>query len=431
MPPQTFRLLQQQAVAPLIPLSSPTPQHFVTLLVGNPAQPQELAVSTTSDHTSFPCMGCTNCRTSSGLDELFDYRRSSSATLPSCPRCTFPSSVCQDGSGDTQCHNVVASFNDGYGYRGFEVQDRVYLHSDDAGSIPLDRIDPQVTAQQGFPLDFMCQKEQLDATTTVQTRQNSDSQSREGFGFLAMSAAPSSFINQLHKSGRVSRNMFALCFRDISTQETSSATTAANTRLSAGQVTIGGHHEERTYDTPLVWALNSAPSQSLSGYTVNVRRIFLGVGIGNQDPLRTAARGTLSMLPIDEAPNMAAVDQTMSTATSSSSSSTRQQRRQGAQDSPVSYEEVNGRVGAVVIDTNQAKTVLPSSLQSAFRTAFQVAAGRDFNPNGLSTLTRDVVTYLPTVFLQLEVRLAEPHNHNSRFALRYSNVVLVVLLDMT
>lgn len=352
--------------------------HYVTLLVGQPPQRQTLVVSIDSPYTSLPCADCTNCVTESP-EFLYDYNASIRSYVHKCPQECFHSDfTCQGGS--NQCHVVVegspsaAEANAKLGYRGYQVTDRAELDWSQ-WHLASDPIEP--ASHHPFPLSFICQRT-LDEASPFS-------------GILSMSSSPGSFLNQMFASGRIHQRVFSLCFAESSL---------------GGQLTLGGH-DPSSYNTPLVWAKNAASSPTIaslehSSYAVNIRRIYLGLG-GGDDPLRAAANGYMSMVPLDK--KMADVDDSSNPSTPT-----------GTAHPIVRYDFLDGRRGMVHLRTRQTESNLHSSIEEAFRCVFSVMTGGiEYSERGLEDIASDELSRLPTIFLQMEVRSRKRKFYSLRF----------------
>lgn len=311
--------------------------HYVSLNVGSNNQLMRLAVATGSDYTALPCQGCYTCR-----EPHFQFAAES---LHQCPgECLFPESTCQDGGQGTGCHIVVqySSSDDlsGAGYRGVEVTDYVYSADTPA----------HLAAKEAFPLHFICQEDAIGDAIQAD-------------GYLGMSNAPLSYINQLHAAKKIEHNMFSLCFQDYDSYQ------ATAPGSSAGHVTFG-HVDRNLLDSQLVWAANKASTESLSSYAVHVRRVYLGVG-GSPNYLQSAAMGTMTMVPIGTTTKNA-------------------------------YAGMNGESGAVLIQTNQPVSYLHESIEKAFKKEFREITGMKYTVPAFK-MTEEQFQHLPTVFIQMEV----------------------------
>jgi hypothetical protein len=313
--------------------------HYVTIYVGNPAQPQRLMVSLASEYTSFPCTGCENCGDQHS-SPLFDF---STSLVHQCPNnCQFEKSRCEDGS--DKCIVVSSQTNDEDtegGFRGLEVRDTTYLDTTGGRLIP--------THRQGFIMDFVCQ--------TAIRGMTQDSLSD---GLLSLSMAPSSFISQLHARGKVAARKFALCFSDVHHPQEDGS--------SIGSIHFGEFDRSR-HESTLVWALNVGKSTYGHGnYAVQLKNVYLGIGGGN-NPLVSASEGTMSIIPIGK--NLA------------------------------SFEPPEEWLKEAVIQSNKAITQLAKNYEEAFKTAFLQLAGVAYDPSGISMSEADLET-LPTLFLQIQ-----------------------------
>lgn len=325
--------------------------HYVTILLGSPPQSLRLAVATGSDYTAFPCQGCSSCQ-----DPQFHF---SMEKVHQCPSdCLYRESKCQDGDDAVQggCHVTVSiSADDNVragGYKGIEVTDSAYI------DMPLGFVEshPDLARKEAFPLHFVCQEQAIGSAAL------SD-------GYLGMSTSPLSFVNQLKDADKINQRMFSLCFRDYDDYETAGA--------SAGHVTFG-QVDRDLLDSPLVWARNTGNPDMVSNYAVHIRRVYLGIG-GSPNFLKSAAMGTLSIKPLD------------------GSSPTIDSKWTG-------YSNMNGETGAVLIESNQPTSYFDSNIEDAFKAVFFSITGMEYIVPAFP-MTEKQFAKLPTIFIQLEVRM--------------------------
>lgn len=340
--------------------------HYITLQIGNPAQPVRLAVSTGSDFTALPCIGCQGVENQ--VDKSYNYNLSG-GDIHMCPDdCVFASSRCLDGKtdGTDQCM-VKVTFDPlddmTGGYKGIEISSQVYIDTEHTPVLDNTGSQSKKPSANGFLLDFVCQTE-LKGDMSTETLALG--------GILGMSTAPTSFLHQMYLAGKIKQRIFSLCFRGFQDYQPNG--------VSAGQVTFGGYDPTR-FDTPLVWVKNTANIQHLSTYAVHIRRIYMGLG-GGDEALQRAAQGTMSILPIDMDPvPIDAVEVQGSSAN-------------------VDYSGLNGEDGVVLIQTNTPTTCLHKSIEAGFKKAFHSMTGIEYEPE--MKIGRDQFEMLPTVLLQFE-----------------------------
>ena len=337
--------------------------HYVTLYIGNPAQAIHLALSTESGLTVLPCVGTTSVK--HHIDKPYNYTHSG-GDLHMCPnQCVFPTSRCRVGTNkkctlfvelDPHNRNVIG------GYKGVEISSNVYI---DTGLDKLHTVDTRkstVAITHGFSLDFVCETSEI-----------GDMTSRGASGILGMNTEPTSFLHQMYHAGKIPQRIFSLCFRSFREFQPEG--------VSAGHVTLGGYDTSQ-FDTPLVWAKNTANVQHRSNYAVHIRRMYLGVGGGNV-ALERSSQGTMSMLPIEM--EIAPTDSV---------------EVQGLP-AKVYYSGLNGENGVVLIQTNTPTTCLHKSVEAGFKQAFHSITGMTYQDKMI--ITPDQFEMLPTVLLQMEV----------------------------
>jgi hypothetical protein len=323
--------------------------HYVTLYVGRPVQPQRLIVSLTSEFTSFPCLDCENCG-DHHAGKYFDYKNSS---VHLCPEdCAFRKSRCEDGS--QQCMIVSSQYLDEDmegGFRGFEVQDFVSLEKQTKVNKKLGK------QPKRFPIDFICETQLRGMTQDI-----------PGDGLLALSAAPSSFVNQMYNQGVLKARMFSLCFNRMNGNH-------------ARDASLGSVHFDKIrreyHSSALVWAKNTGKETSgYESYSIRIKNLHLGIG-GGRTPLIHASLGTMSTVPLGTNIN--------------------------------SFSPPEEWLRDAKIQSNRPITQLPLTFQNSFLEEFQKISGIPFNFVD-TTVSKASFRKFPTLFLQLDPHL-RTHGH--------------------
>jgi hypothetical protein len=323
-------------------LQSPIPEmgaHFVTLNIGEPAQPQRLMVSLSTAYTSFPCSGCVNC----GSHHTGKYFNFTNSLIHTCPgECAFRKSACEDGSNQCIVSASQTAEEDIEGaLRGFELRDIAQLNMTGASKSRKHRLK--------FNLDFVCTMEIRGIT-----------QDLPGDGLLSLSTASSSFISQMHAKGIVKSREFSLCFNHADDSQVDGT--------SLGTVNFGDINRDR-HSSALVWALNRGKdNMGTDNYVVSINNIYMGVG-GGSNPLLNAARGTMSIALVETVVDVSIPP--------------------------------NQWMTEAAIQTNKPFTVLPKTYESAFYESFSKLAGASYDQNGI-LMTKKVFDSMPTIFLQIE-----------------------------
>lgn len=237
-----------------------------------------------------------------------------------------------------------------------EVSDQVLI---DYTSTTISDKYPTNLVQNGLNLKFQCVNF-LDSQSALA--------SSVADGYLSMSTAKSSFLQQLFDAGGITKRVFSMCFRDA--QQIFQPAGA-----SAGTLLLGPILDPNRFNTPLVYARNSASQVggTPSGYSINVRRIYLAIG-AQSDTLVRISQNALSLLPIE-----AAATQSMDV-----------------------YNHVNGATGTVEVDINKPYTLLHKDLMEPFMLSFFNITGLKYDRSGIP-MTSAQFKQLPTIVLQLEV----------------------------
>lgn len=219
-------------------------EHFLRMYFGNPAQLRTLAVSTSSAFTALPCEGCTDCGARGS--NLYNSSKSSGFSLISCDKCS------QGGPCFKNRCAVGKSIRDLSAWNGYEVSDFAF-HG--GGSDPSSAIEGTDSAKMfGFPLRFVCQTRTRGFFNNVMD------------GVIGLSPASTSFLTQMHLSGKLDHPRFSLCFNGVK---------YSGSGKGSGVLTFGGF-KQAFIETEMVYA------KKLDGdnYKVNIKKIHLRVGGG-------------------------------------------------------------------------------------------------------------------------------------------------------
>ena len=228
--------------------------HFATIFVGNPAQPQVLAVSTDSDYTAFPCVEKKGQKiASSKTDSEYTFVYSDSDTFEAviCGECYNEDKVCD--SKKSSCV-VSAEYRDLSSWKAFEAKDNVYVGGAQVEG-PLKGTD--VAKKYGFQFMFACQ------TDVVGWKYGDLADGTMGF-----SSKQTSFINQMYEAKVLKRPAFSLCFGHKI--DNADGTTE-------GSLTLGGFNP-KFHASGMVFAKNTMAKNNFSIY---LRNMFLRKGGGD------------------------------------------------------------------------------------------------------------------------------------------------------
>ena len=312
--------------------------HFTTIFIGNPAQPQVLAVSTDSDYTAFPCVDLreqiTQERREGDISETFVYSESDTFRSVTCGNCYNSEKKCDDRK--AACL-VNAVYRDMSMWEAFEAVDMAYIGGAPSGlEEPLDGTN--VAKEYGFPLMFGCQTDVRGWTM-------------DGLadGVMGFSSKPTSIVNQMYQTKILKRPAFSLCFgqKDHAQDE----------KLRAGSLTLGGFNP-KYHTSQMVFATNLKSNQS--PYSVYVQNIFLRVGGGE------SVKPYMSGMKIVN----------------------------------VEMNDVSVNQEGVVIDSSTPYTLFSQQLSEPFQKAWKLATGEEFSYRK-TRLTEEELKALPTIILQL------------------------------
>jgi hypothetical protein len=172
-------------------------------------------------------------------------------------------------------------------------------------------------------------------------------------GIMGMEMSPSSYWRQAHDAGIVKTKIFSLCF--------SRQPVASKEGTGAGVMTLGGT-DTRLHGTKMVYV----NQLNLDGwYSVKIRAIYLRTGGGTS-------------VEADD------------------------------QHGKVRFTKLEGMTertlnnGDIILDSGTTDTYLPSTINKAFRDAWQKASGLDWKEDAPIKLTDDQLLALPTILVQLQ-----------------------------
>eukprot|EP00591_Stephanopyxis_turris_P007699 CAMPEP_0195517008 /NCGR_PEP_ID=MMETSP0794_2-20130614/9505_1 /TAXON_ID=515487 /ORGANISM="Stephanopyxis turris, Strain CCMP 815" /LENGTH=668 /DNA_ID=CAMNT_0040645737 /DNA_START=157 /DNA_END=2163 /DNA_ORIENTATION=- len=227
--------------------------HYIDLFVGNPAQEQTLALSTSSHYSAFPCKGCEEC--GEKQDEFFDQFESPGFKFLDCDNCS-PQGRCIDNFDVCEAKDVYLDGTSSW--TAFEAQDVVYIGGEPHGRPAKGT---NFASIYGFPLIFGCQTASKGYFAT-----------NVADGIMGMSPLQTSFVNQMYRSGNLPNPAFSLCFNPGLSEGQSDT----SKEVDSGSVTFGGT-DTGLHDTPMVYAKNVRADRS---YALHVSKIYVRGGGG-------------------------------------------------------------------------------------------------------------------------------------------------------
>ncbi|GAX09542.1 hypothetical protein FisN_16Lh235 [Fistulifera solaris] len=207
-------------------------QFYVDLHCGTPPQKQTVMINTDAPATVVPCTGCADC----GIQHTLFNKDGSMSFEQS--RCTSPEScwegeTCAKSSGTSFC-TAGRHYSRHDHWYGRQVTDFCFVGSETAV----------------IRTEFACQ-----------TSSSGGFRSQYPDGTLSLNrASPQSFIAQLYKAGKITKQEFSLCLRP-SAQERSSE---------AGALIFGGK-DSRFHSTPMVYT----EMEGEHHYAVHIRKLHL------------------------------------------------------------------------------------------------------------------------------------------------------------
>lgn len=329
--------------------------HFVDLYVGKPAQRRTLAVMTGSDYTAFPCGDCPDCPPS--MSQFQPAQSPSFKEIP-CGKCLGPGGQCSSDAGNTCV--VSETHPDRSSWTGYEARDVALLGA------PPSAEGTAAASEKGFSLGFVCQSSARGRFAT---------QVRDGV--LGFSPAPTGFISQMSKSGKLKKARFSLCFESweasarltMLAQQAYAAALPAAPDLDAGAVTLGGFNP-KMIDTPMTYAqsvaADAAPGEDRVGYRVRVTSIYLREGGGPSiRPDHDVGSVRLRRVTFDP-------------------------------------DEFNAEGGGMAVDSGALHTVLHASAEESFMEMWSRSTNGGHFSSGKAILTEEEMIGLPTIILQFK-----------------------------
>jgi len=317
------------------------------LWCGTPPQRQTLIINTGGHGTAFPCTGCQgNCGKGPHTDDYFQPERSSTFQEPACDQCAFGECPNYDPSSRGQRCQFSLGYAEGSSWTSTEANDYCYiggLHNkalsiDDTGA---DDLDPHIAERYAFHLHFCCQ-----------TSLSGLFQEQLADGILAMDNSNVSFWHQMYDKGKISDELFSLCY--------SRQPSVSREGTRAGAMTLGGS-DDRLHLYPMVYSKH----EDVWGknYGVLLRKIHLREGGGG-----------LSAKPVREGLRILTLD--------------------------VSAEVLNE--GTVIIESGTTDTYMSSAIRPAFEAAWKQLTSVEYNPLRQLQWDPTELQQLPTILLQFE-----------------------------
>jgi len=241
-----------------VPLIAKSNSHHVNVYVGSPPQRRLVIVDTGSRYLAFPCKPCRSCGIKHFSKEYFDPEYSTTDLNNQCydghghglghiNECVFH----QESHGNN-CENDKCTFSqhfqEGSALQGFEVEDIVWLGTDNVEQ------SIKCHMQTAVPLSFGCESHE----TGIVASQYAD-------GIMGLiSYQQENIVDVMYKSGVISNHAFSLCF------------TKDGGVFSLGGTSLVKHHMEPMQMEPLISSLY---------YTVSVKAFHVGViEIGMETP---------------------------------------------------------------------------------------------------------------------------------------------------
>jgi hypothetical protein len=302
--------------------------HYATIWVGTPSQRKSVIVDTGSHFTAFPCRGCDECGEEHHTDRYFDPDASSTFRALPCGSCL--AGKCDD---DDKCVFSQA-YTEGSSWSAYESVDKVFLGGREFSTA----LNP---VNNAFKTDFLfgCQTKETGLFVT----QLAD-------GIMGMSAHPSTLPRVMFDQGKLSHNMFSMCFRrelHVSKQG-----------IVAGMLTLGGIDTRADFG-PMVYARNVAKS---GWFTVFVKNVYIREK-GGQRAEADGPHQKLHRIPVD-------------------------------------LNEMNSGKG-VIVDSGTTDTYLHKSLAKPFELAWEVVMeGRKYS-NSPMKINEGELLQLPTILIEL------------------------------
>jgi hypothetical protein len=221
-----------------VPLIAAFNSHHIYIYVGSPPQRRLVIADTGSRFLVFPCKPCTKCGNKHFSKEYFDPSYSTTDINNQCSarECFF--SVKDSCNNSDEC-SWRSAFTEGSSVRGFEVEDLVWIGTDNLEE------SIKVHMQAAVPFSFGCSTSE----TGLIANQYAD-------GIIGMaSLQKDTVVDVMYREGTIPHRAFALCL------------TADGGVLSLGGTAVSHRHKEQ---------MTSQPLTSSSFYTIEVVAFIVG-----------------------------------------------------------------------------------------------------------------------------------------------------------
>ena len=226
-----------------VPLIARHNSHHVNVYIGTPPQRRLVIVDTGSRTLVVPCKPCTHCGHQHFSREFFDPKKSLTDIANHCneDECKFVTeSIDPDCPKSNEC-NFMLSYSEGSSIRGFELEDIVWLGTDNYEQ------SVKVHMQKAVPLSFGCESHE----TGIVADQYADGI----MGLISESHKQDNIVDVMYRTGVIPNYAFSMCL------------TKTAGVLSLGGTALFEHHLE---------PMRMIPLTSSQYYTVSVKALYVG-----------------------------------------------------------------------------------------------------------------------------------------------------------
>lgn len=321
------------------PLSQGIGTHYATVWVGTPSQPQTVIVDTGSHLTAFPCVPCNNCGEGYHSSGYFNPKMSSTFEWNTCAQCSKSASCSRD-----QCQ-LRQSYAEGSSWSAVEGRDLFLVGFNHPSEISVGTQgydESKLDKEFGIHFTFGCQNH----LTGLFIKQLAD-------GIMGMGVSDAILPVQMKKQGILEHSIFSMCFARNARHEKDGIT--------AGILTLGGVNPV-LQKSPMVYA--KMGENGTGWYNLSTKKILLRKGGG------TSAKEPL----LDRKKNLFLVSDDIHLLNAGS---------------------------GLIVDSGTTDTYLPSSINSAFKSAYKQITGTEYS-NSPVQLTHEQVLALPTILIVVE-----------------------------
>jgi len=225
-----------------VPLIAAYNSHHANIYIGSPPQKRLVIVDTGSRTLVVPCKPCQHCGNKHFSKDYLDLKYSSTDYSNQCRlhECTFVMGGDKTCTENNEC-NFKLSYSEGSSIQGFELEDIVWLGTDNFEQ------SVKVHMQTAVPLSFGCESHE----TGIIAEQFADGI----MGLVSEARKQDNIVDVMYRSGVIPHHAFSMCL------------TKDGGVLSLGGTALAKRHLE---------SMQMMPLTSSNYYTVSVEALYVG-----------------------------------------------------------------------------------------------------------------------------------------------------------